>query len=413
MHFALSSLFLFVAAGGSHVTDAQTTDDGTDFRVCGLNYTHVIDNCNDNPKCPTGDNCPVGFTCYQLSEALCPPPGNETNEPTPATPAIQSFLPTFASTSNLTSLSTFSICAASFAEAQDSCFDATKSCAACDNVTEACFVVNCNTSTGEENVTDPTEGAETAPPTGASIVTATSSTTSSITSSAANTPSPSQPSFPAPTTAPVVNRYFCGTSWEDAEKNCTTATPCPNGQQECTTAGTSCFQIQEEKCQSVSSSPSSLGAGSSSNAPTTLSSSDSSFSASQSAGEKVRVCAADPVEAAFKCNVNPACPDGSTELCDAGQTCFELDSCMASSNSDVPTPGPSSSSGNTFGTKAPSPIAMDQTNSTAKKTPAPTGIVGFEWTPPAPSGSSMPNVNFVLRFVLVGGSLLGSALAIF
>ena len=392
MQSTLSSLTLLIAIGGLQLSQGQnnSTDDGSvAYRICGLNYTEATTKCFSNPTCPTGGNCPVGYSCYQLNSALCTLP---TLAPTPS--------PTAASSTALP----YQVCAGSFVEAQDLCFDTTKTCATCNNQTEACFIVEPDqcSSGNTQNIEAPTAPqAQTAPPTVAStIVTPSPSLAPTV-----KTPSPSV-SF-APTKAPTPNRFFCATDWEAVEKTCETAQPCPNGQQDCTEPGMTCYQIQAEKCESPSTSPTDLGAGAApgaqSDAPTA--SSSSSMSA-PTASEKVRVCAATPSDAAAKCNVNTKCPDGSAELCANGETCFQLDSCNAVTGTGAPTPAVTM----TFGTLPPA-LSPTSGNEPATATPGsvtdspvsspPTGIVGFTWTTPQPSSSIMPSISFVL----VGASL--------
>lgn len=401
MQSTLSSLTLLIAIGGLQLSQGQnnSTDDGSArYRICGLNYTEAAEKCYSNPGCPTGGKCPVGYSCYQLNSALCPQP---TLAPTPSTTAASS-----------TALP-YQVCAGSFVEAQDLCFDTTKTCATCNNQTEACFVVEPDQcSSGNTQIIEaPTAPqAQTAPPTVAStIVTPSPSLAPTV-----KTSSPSV-SF-APTKAPTPNRFFCATDWEAVEKTCETAQPCPNGQQDCTEPGMTCFQIQAEKCESPSTSPTDLGAGAKpgaqSNAPTASSSSSmsapTSSSSSTTASEKVRVCAATPFDAAAKCNVNTKCPDGSAELCANGETCFQLDSCNADTGTGAPTPAVAI----TFGTLPPALSPTSSGNEPATATPGsvtdspvssspPTGTVGFTWTTPPPSSSIMPNISFVM----VGASL--------
>jgi len=134
----------------------------TEYRICGLNYTDVLENCNTNPTCPTGDSCPAGFVCYQLNEDLCPRPTSVVTPPA---------------------------------------------------VLEA-------------------------------LTTAKPSQSSTLLTVASTTP----------------NRFFCATSWEVVDETCSTATPCPNGQQDCTTAGMTCYQIQADKCVRKSTSSPTVGA---------------------------------------------------------------------------------------------------------------------------------------------------------
>lgn len=399
MQSTLSSLTLLIAIGGLQLSQGQnnSTDDGSvAYRICGLNYTEATTKCFSNPTCPTGGNCPVGYSCYQLNSALCTLP---TLAPTPS--------PTAASSTALP----YQVCAGSFVEAQDLCFDTTKTCATCNNQTEACFVVEPDqcSSGNTPNIEAPTAPqAQTAPPTVASTI----ETASPSLAPAVKTPSPSV-SF-APTKAPTPNRFFCATDWETVEKTCETAQPCPNGQQDCTEPGMTCFQIQAEKCESPSISPTGLGSGAApgaqSDAPTASSSSSmsvptSSSSSTSTTSEKVRVCAATPFDAAAKCNVNTKCPDGSAELCANGETCFQLDSCNADTGTSAPVaftfetlpPALSpTSSGNEPATATPGSV----TDSPVASSP-PTGLIGFTWTTPQPSSSIMPNISFVM----VGASL--------
>ena len=130
MQSTLSSLTLLIAIGGFQLSQGQnnSTDDGSvGYRICGQNYTEATTKCYSNPTCPTGENCPVGYSCYQLNSALCTLPTLAPTTPS-TTAASSTALP-------------YQVCAGSFVEAQDFCFDTTKTCATCNNQTEACFVV--------------------------------------------------------------------------------------------------------------------------------------------------------------------------------------------------------------------------------------------------------------------------------
>lgn len=378
----ISSLLLLVA-----ITNGQlnSTEPGGDplYRICGLNYTQVENNCfNNNPTCPSGDRCPVGYTCYQLDETICPLP---TPAPTPAaTPA--------------TTTAPYSICAASFPEATTLCFDKTNNCATCNNATKACFTVR-----PDQCITD---GGSIDAPTAPQAQTLTETPSVAPTAVPKITPSPSV-SF-APTKAPTPNRFFCATSWLNVDENCNAATPCPNGQQDCAnTAGTTCYQIQADKCASSSETE---GPADQTNAP-------SASSSSATVPDKVRVCAKDPSEAALNCDVNTPCPDGSAAPCASGETCFLLVSCSASS---AATGAPTPASGFSFETKPPIPSGVDQTTGSSTDSPGsspspPPSIpaYGFQWTTEPPNGSNMPNTSFFLTSVLVGASVLGAALAFY
>mmetsp|Transcript_8539 Transcript_8539/g.17233 ORF Transcript_8539/g.17233 Transcript_8539/m.17233 type:complete len:407 (-) Transcript_8539:71-1291(-) len=397
------SLFLLATAGVFQV-NAQIDD--PNFRICGLNYTSVIDNCNTNPKCPTGDNCPVGYTCFQLNDQLCPP---DSSAPT-TTPTST---PTSAPTPVPTPVPAFKVCATGFFEATSSCFDTTKSCATCNNVTEACFTI------APDQCTDAPTALQTATPT------------------AAPKPTPSPTVSAAPTKAPTPNKYFCATSWETVDADCSTATPCPNGQRDCVAVEMNCYEIQADKCASPTS-PVDTGSSETEGSDTTPTSpADTGSSETEGSGAqlndsppatvsgKVRVCAKDMVEATFNCNTNTPCPDGAAAQCASGEACFELDSCGTSSGTTV---DPTEASTFSFATAAPfpSPSGGDQTPESSPtasniSSQSPTPLVGFAWTtpppftwnPPAPSGSSIPHINFVLKSVLVGASALGAALAMF
>ena len=218
----LISVLLFPFGGGIQETEAQSVQQ---YRICGLNYTHVIDNCRSNPTCPSGDDCPIGYTCYQLNEALCPsiqPTAEPTPVPTPA-PTPGTPPPTPAPTAS------YNVCAGSFIDARNACQDPTKACTTCNNVTEACFTIL------ESQCIDPT----TESPSAAPIIEITQS-----------------PSMTAiPTKAPTFNNFFCAPSWEVADEECDSLTPCPNGQQDCFDPEMNCYEIQAERCAKNVGSP--------------------------------------------------------------------------------------------------------------------------------------------------------------
>ena len=376
---------LFQVTNAQNQTESiQIENDNPDFRVCGVNYTEVLDNCSTNPPCPTGDRCPVGYTCFQLNEKLCPP---KTSAPTAEQTAAPTTLPPAPAPA-------FKICATGFSQAASLCFDSTvKDCATCNNVTEACFTVAPELCT-DGNIDAPTSP-QTAPPTAAPT--------------ALPKPTPSPTMSVAPTKAPTPNRFFCATNWDTVDENCSTATPCPNGQQDCASTGMNCYEIQADKCVGQTN-------------PVDTGSSETEGSSAQlidppistpSATVSVRVCAKDLIEATFNCATNTPCPDGSSASCASGEACIPVDSCNKSSEM---TDAPTQASQLSFATAAPVPSPTGE-NATASPvasstewTQSPSGTVGFIWATPAPNGSNILHVSSVLQSFLVGLIFLGAAM---
>ena len=288
MQPTLTLTLLALTGGLFQVTNAQNQtesiqieNDNPDFRVCGVNYTEVLGNCNANPPCPTGDRCPVGYTCYQLNEKLCPP---ETSAPTTEPTAAPTTLPPAPAPA-------FKICAEGFSQAASLCFDSTaKDCATCNNVTEACFTVAPQLCT-DGNIdapTSPQTAAPTAAPTAVPKPTATP--TMSV----------------APTKAPTPNRFFCATNWDTVDESCSTATPCPNGQQDCaSTDGMNCYQIRADECVGQTN-PVDTGSSETEGSDAQWIDTPAS-SPSTTVSEKVKVCAKDLIEATFNCATNTPC----------------------------------------------------------------------------------------------------------
>jgi len=138
------------------------------------------------------------------------------------------------------------------------------------------------------------------------------------------TPSNSSDVF---TSAPVYNRFFCGATYELAEKNCLTAQPCPT-QVGCSVPGEACFGISMERC--MSSSPT----GSPSGPDPTMSPKPTQPSETKAPSANTFYCGANYTDAISQC---VACPSGFATECPDGMSCFNGVQC--SSSTLAPTPG--------------------------------------------------------------------------
>ena len=349
-------------------TRAPTTPDPTAspaFNVffCGATYALAEANCLTAEPCPSGTGCSLpDEACFGISQSRClsgaptdaPKPTSPTTAGEPSPPTTRA--PT---TPGPTKSPVYNIyfCGVTYAEAEENCWTAEPcpSGTGCSLPGEACFGIglprclspaptDAPTGQGPRPSAFPTiSAAPTAPPT--------------------TTPAPTSR---APSQAPVVNTNFCGADYADAVKSCSddTACPfmgCPEGLM-CYTGITDCAAAAGSSNNAAVGSTPSLtfpampGESSPSltfpTMPGNLPTAPSTPTPGQPTGATpqalptswldnlditeapappvhMRYCGLSLKDAHDRCAVNTPCPDGRSDNCLAGQTCFPIPSaCM-------------------------------------------------------------------------------------
>ena len=134
------------------------------------------------------------------------------------------------------------------------------------------------------------------------------------------TPAPSaglpEPTTPSLTKAPTINTLFCGVSYEDALDKCSVGTACPAGTQEECPSGLSCFTgIQ---CTATAPLPT--------KAPVIYWDEITSTSPPVEGvvPELQKFCGVNAEDAENRCSITTPCPDGSSDNCADGESCFPI-----------------------------------------------------------------------------------------
>eukprot|EP00569_Conticribra_weissflogii_P001410 CAMPEP_0171353888 /NCGR_PEP_ID=MMETSP0878-20121228/44424_1 /TAXON_ID=67004 /ORGANISM="Thalassiosira weissflogii, Strain CCMP1336" /LENGTH=905 /DNA_ID=CAMNT_0011859845 /DNA_START=107 /DNA_END=2824 /DNA_ORIENTATION=- len=332
--------------------------------VCGQNYTDASTNCREYTQCPTGDGCAVG-TCFAIPYTMCPdeepitsPIAGSTESPS-ENPEVGTDVPTISPSKSPTPNTFF--CGETYQDAEQNCFTATP----CPNGSgcpagESCYGIA---------IPKCVSASPTAAPTDSGPQPTDSPTLSSKPTSAPviKTAEPSK--------APTPNTFFCGETYQDAEQNCFTATPCPNGSG--CPAGESCYGIAIPKCVSASPTAAPTDSGPQPTDSPTLSPKPTSAPViktaepSKAPTPNTLFCGVTYQDAEQNCFTATPCPNGSG--CPAGEACFgiSIPKCVSAAPTVAPTnPGPQPTDSPTV---SPMPsVAATTIAPTTPQTPAPT-----------------------------------------
>mmetsp|Transcript_38266 Transcript_38266/g.67159 ORF Transcript_38266/g.67159 Transcript_38266/m.67159 type:complete len:837 (-) Transcript_38266:111-2621(-) len=271
-------------------TVSQTTE--SFFKVCGVGYADAATNCKTNAKCPSGDGCANGATCFALPPASCsesvpvttpnPTPMQviNTNTPTPrptpkpTTPEPTTMNPTAKPSENPTAKPSedptamklpmvptvppiperLNICGEDYNDAaQNFCSNPTcPTGGVCANggVCYALPYVKCSDEANTNNDEEDEEDEPTRSPSHSHYPTLSPSTSLM----------PSYPPTHYPTQSPIFNTNFCGETYELAEENCWLAERCPSGSG-CSKTGESCYPISLPRCLSAAPTDAPTGPG--------------------------------------------------------------------------------------------------------------------------------------------------------
>lgn len=415
-------------AFNASVPTASPSMNVTEYHVCAFNFQDAIDNCQTNTPCPDFDIrlCPATTACFAVPSEQCPGGSvggdsglenttDSTVAPTPAGTPVK--IP-----------DSYKVCANDFDSAMAGCPFILPECTGSDcDVGEACFevpAVMCSNATSTptesptpqflyvcgQNYTDASNNCReydqcptgdgcaigtcfaipyTACPEEEPITSPIANATESPSGSPVN--STNVPTI-SPSKSPTPNTLFCGETYQDAEQNCFTATPCPNGSG--CPAGEACFGISIPKCVSAAPTAAPTNPGPQptdgptvspmpSVAATTMApTAPQTPSPSASPIVNQNYCGIDYFDAAENCASSTPCPDGVS--CPSGQTCFPGITCAALAVPSATTPSPSVTGG-VGGSAMPSPVngtsLMPSMNST-QVTPSPTQALRFCGTDP-------------------------------
>lgn len=284
--------------------------------VCGDDYADAFTNCMANQKCSSGDGCAFSTTCYAIPVDSCTTPsptdgsdGNETLAPFPSGTSSNSqtsFQPSETLTSQPVGNDTLSPSEQPSVNTTSPTPAPTLNTRFCGyNYTDA---LNCNVERAcpsgygcENDMTCYTTG------------NACLSTPAPIESSSSPTPAMTEP-----VSAPAHN--FCGSSIFEALSKCSLDTACPIGN-ECS-AGTACFSVNCTSLDSRTLTPAPAPNDEPvSSRPSIRGSNDNTASLS---GANYWHCGFSPEDATDNCSTNKACPDGTANVCSAGQMCYPI-----------------------------------------------------------------------------------------
>ena len=322
----------------SPTTSAPTTPVPTKSPVynrffCGETYQLAEANCMTAEPCPSGSGCSKpGESCFGISTERCvsssPTLTPTDSGPQPTDSPTKSVAPTPEPVPTVSPITEAPVvnsmyCGASYMAALATCMDPTMACptGGCPNG------LNCYA--GIECVTD----APTVAPTDSGPQPTDSPTTSSAPTMKPVTGTPTTKPSPAPSKSPVVNTLFCGTEYGEAEANCSNLTACPSGT---CPSGMTCYAgIQCPATASISAEDSigslSFGSGSTSTTPAPSPPPQSWLGVlGLSPGTEEKYCGLTPEDAANRCMTTTPCPDGKSDGCLSGQSCFTIPQSCAS-----------------------------------------------------------------------------------